>query len=162
MPSLTALIHARNDARRIGRALESLRPCDQFVVVDHGSTDETSAIARVYGAVVIREEAVLASIRHDWVLLLEPNEALSEALESTLYQWKEGDPGDAAAFAVRLREETPAGWELRAAETRLVQRSALHGTGALPRARAAARFIAAEEGRATQELEGDLLRFRDS
>ena len=147
MPKITALIHTHNDARRLGRALESLRPCEQFVVVDRGSTDGTAGVARQYGALVVPEEAVLASIRHDWVLVLEPHEALSEVLETALYQWKQQEPA-AAAFAVRLREEAPAGWELRPAETRLVHRSALQGTGARPQPAADAPL-----------LEGDLLRF---
>lgn len=150
MPGITALIHTHNDARSLGRALESLRPCEQFVVVDRGSTDGTPSVARQYGAVVASEEAALASIRHDWVLLLEPHEALSEALETALYQWKQQEPS-AAAFAIRIREETPAGWVLRPAETRLVKRLSLHGSGALPQETAGAPL-----------LEGDLLRFTGS
>ena len=151
MPPITALLHTHDDARHIGRALESLRPCEQFVVVDHGSTDGTPSVARQYGALVVQEDQALAGISHDWVLLLEPREALSEALESALYQWKQADPGHTTAFAVRLREETPAGWKLRPAEIRLVHRSALHGTSARPQDAAGAPL-----------LEGDLLRFTGS
>ena len=150
MPKLTALIHTRNDARRIGRALESLRPCDEFVVVDHGSSDGTSQIARQYGAVVATPEGALTSIGHDWVLLLEPSEAISESLESALYSWKQEEPA-APAFAVRIREETPGGWELHPAETRLFRRSCLPSSSAEPTSAADAPL-----------LEGDLLRFRRS
>ena len=150
MAKITALLHTHNDARHVGRALESLRPCEQFVVVDHGSTDGTPSVARQYGAVVVPEEAAFANIRHDWVLLLEPHEALSEVLETALYQWKQQEPS-AAAFAVKIREETPAGWELRPAETRLVQRLSLSGSGTPPREFAGAPL-----------LEGDLLRFTGS
>ena len=157
MPQITALIHTHNHARCIGRALESLWPCDQFVVVDHGATDGTAQIARQYGALIARVEDALRQIRHDWVLLLKPSEALSEALESTLYQWKQEDRGRAAAaFAVRIREETPAGWETQPSETRLLHRSLLekHGSGAS--------IFSAEGGPAKPLLEGDLLRFRNS
>lgn len=150
MAPITALLHTHNDARRLGRALESLRPCEQFVVVDRGSTDGTADVARQYGALVVPEEAAFANIRHDWVLLLEPREALSEVLETALYQWKQQGP-TAAAFAVRIREETPTGWELRPAETRLVKRSTLSGSGAPPPQVAGAPL-----------LEGDLLRFTGS
>jgi glycosyltransferase involved in cell wall biosynthesis len=37
MPQLTALIHTHNDELRLGRALESLRPCDELLIFDHGS-----------------------------------------------------------------------------------------------------------------------------
>jgi glycosyltransferase involved in cell wall biosynthesis len=150
MPKLTALIHTHNDARRIGRALESLRACDELVVVDHNSTDGTAQIARQYGAVVATPEGALTSTGHDWVLLLQPSEAISESLESTLYTWKQEDPG-ALAFAVRIREETPGGWELQPAETRLLRRSSLPSSCAQLPSVADAPL-----------LEGDLLRFRDS
>ena len=155
MPHITALVHVHNDARSIGRALESLRPCDQFVVADHGSTDGTSAVARQYGALVTSRADALSRIAHDWVLVIEPREALSEALESALYQWKQADPGRATAFAVRIREETPAGWELRPAEIRLVQRPALAQAGKpVP--------LLAQAGMPVPLLEGDLLRFTGS
>ena len=57
MPKLTALIRTSNDAVRIGRALESLRPCDEFLIIDDGSNDETARVAREYGA---RVELALA------------------------------------------------------------------------------------------------------
>src|SRR2546429_9337423 len=37
MPSITALLHTENDALRLGRTLETLYPCDDVIVVDHGS-----------------------------------------------------------------------------------------------------------------------------
>jgi glycosyltransferase involved in cell wall biosynthesis len=42
MAKLTALVHTHNDERRIGRAIESLRACDEILVIDHGSTDDTA------------------------------------------------------------------------------------------------------------------------
>ncbi|MGH9509774.1 MAG: hypothetical protein ACRD2M_07555, partial [Terriglobales bacterium] len=129
MPKITALLHAHNHARSIGRALESLRPCDEFVVVDHNSSDGTAQIARQYGAIVAMPEGALTSIGHDWVLLLKPYESISESLESTLYTWKQEEPG-VQAFAVRIRKETAAGWELQPAEIRLVRRSSLPSSSA--------------------------------
>ncbi|MGH9555637.1 MAG: hypothetical protein ACRD2Y_07420 [Terriglobales bacterium] len=149
MPKITALIHAQNNARCIGRALESLRPCDEFVVVDHNSSDGTAQIARQYGAVVASPEGVLTSIGHDWVLLLQPYEAISESLESTLYAWKQEDPG-AQAFAVRIRKETPEGWQIQPAEARLRRRSSLPSSS--PETAAVDVPL----------LEGDLLRFIES
>jgi glycosyltransferase involved in cell wall biosynthesis len=50
MPKLTALLHTHNDALRLGRALQSLRPCDQVLVIDENSEDDTEKVARDYGA----------------------------------------------------------------------------------------------------------------
>ena len=50
MPPIAAILHTSNDARTLGRALESLRSCDELLVMDHGSSDDTRKIAREYGA----------------------------------------------------------------------------------------------------------------
>ncbi|MCI0402017.1 MAG: hypothetical protein L0212_00655 [Acidobacteria bacterium] len=150
MPRITALIHTQNHRRCLGRALESLRPCDEFVVVDHNSSDGTPQVARQYGAIVATPEGALTSIGHDWVLVLKPYEAISESLESTLYAWKQEEP-NAQAFAVRIRKETPSGWELQPAEVRLLRRSSLPSSSAEPLSAADAPL-----------LEGDVLRFNES
>ena len=134
MPTITAILHTRNDERRLGRALESLRPCDEHLIVDHGSTDGTLQVARQYGAAIRSESdgSFLEAVTGDWVLCLLPGEALSEELEGRLYEWKQEAPGTAAAYALRVREETPAGWRFHSPETRLVRRGALHWTSELP------------------------------
>ncbi len=147
MPKISALIHTQNHARCIGRALESLRPCDELVVVDHNSTDGTTQIARQYGAIVAAPDNALTSIGHDWVFLLEPYEALYDSLEGTLYTWKQTRPS-AQAFAVRIRKETPDGWEPQPPEVRLVRRSSLPSSSA--------------EAADAPLLEGDVLRFPET
>src|SRR5579864_4351341 len=113
MPPITALLHTANDALRLGRALETLRPCDEILVVDHGSHDATLRIAREYGARILPLGAgatpahCLQSARHEWILCLEPRESLTEGLEATLYEWKSGLQVSGQAFSVFLREETP-------------------------------------------------------
>jgi glycosyltransferase involved in cell wall biosynthesis len=129
MPRITALLHTHDDALRLGRALETLRPCDQIVIVDRGSRDATPRIAREYGArVVLSEEAAtpaswLQSVTSDWILCLDPREALTESLEATLLEWKTVREITAPAFSVFLREETARGWlDLPQPHTRLVPR----------------------------------------
>ena len=51
---ITALIHTCDNALSLGRALDSLRPCDEVIVVDHGSRDETVKVAKEHGAKVIK------------------------------------------------------------------------------------------------------------
>lgn len=133
MAKITALIHTANDEQRIGRAIESLRPCDEVLVIDHGSHDRTPDIARQHGARVkpgvpgVDYGVYAAAAHHDWILCVRPSEALSEFLEATLFEWKQqhqNAPEGAPAFgyAFRLREETPQGWQTRPPETRLVNR----------------------------------------
>src|ERR1700734_2858256 len=97
MPKITALLHTHNDALRLGRALDSLRPCDQVLIIDDNSEDDTARVAHENGASVKRAipgvdpgpYAMDAS--HDWIFCLLPNEAISEELEASLLEWKGQD-----------------------------------------------------------------------
>lgn len=52
-PTLSAVLIVRNEAKHIAECIESVRPvCDEIVVVDTGSTDDTVSIATNMGAVV--------------------------------------------------------------------------------------------------------------
>lgn len=156
MPSITAVLHTENDALRLGRLLETLYPCDEILIVDHGSFDTTPQVAREYGARVVAaingatNEHYLQSIFSNWVLWLDPRESLSEALAASLFEWKsEAVPQSTAAFSVFLREETARGWlEHPSAQTRLVPSTWDRWDGRLPSADSSA-----------VALEGELLRF---
>ena len=134
MPPITAIVHTANDALRIGRALESLRVCDQVIVVDHDSRDQTTAVARSYGAAIRCGDAAaaVAAARHDWILCLLPTEALHENLEAALHEWKDTDPGDAAGFRIAVREESGAGWQEAGTSLRLVHRARIALRDPLP------------------------------
>jgi len=157
MPPLTALLHTGNDALRLGRALETLRPCDEILVVDHASHDATLDIAREYGAHTLSFRAgappthYLQFARHDWILCLEPRESLTEALEASLFEWKSESPSQVtgAAFSVFVRDETPNGWlSLPFPQTRLIPRNWKHWKGYSP-----------ADLHSALTLEGEVLRF---
>src|SRR5688572_10865315 len=92
---VSALIHSLNDERTLGRTLEVLRACEDIVVVDHGSTDNTIHVARQYGARVIPgvagvdRGAYAVDCLNDWVLCLLPTETINEGLEAALFEWKQ-------------------------------------------------------------------------
>ncbi len=151
MPKLTALIHTHNDELRLGRALESLRPCDELLVFDDDSRDGTAGVAREYGARLLRgTQADLNQARHDWVLCLLPTEALSEGLEASLFEWKLTEHDPASAFAMNVREQAGDQWLSHPPATRLLNRMVRPCNGPLP----------AHDPQA-QLLDGDLLRFRE-
>lgn len=158
MPPITALLHTENDAVRLGRALETLLPCDEILIVDHHSQDATRRVARAYGArVVPADEAAgpqhyLRLASHDWILCLQPTESISEGMQATLYEWKslttEGSPS-APAFSVFVREEIANGWlDHPAPETRLIPRDWNQWRGWIP-----------SGGPSSIALKGELLRF---
>lgn len=153
VPKISALIHASNDARRIGRVLDSLRACDEVLVIDHDSGDDTAKIAREHGANVKRSIPGVANgayaldARHEWIFCVRPAEAVTEELEASLHRWKDDDH-EAPAFRVSIRQETGSGWKQLPAETRLVNRNRLNWTGELP-----------PDQPTSSVLQGDLLRF---
>ncbi|HEY7679529.1 MAG TPA: glycosyltransferase family 2 protein [Terriglobia bacterium] len=105
---ISAVIVTLNEERNLGRALESLQPvADEVLVVDSGSTDRTRQIAESRGARFLehpwegysRQKNYAASqARHDWVLSLDADEALGPELATEIQQIRQAGPGDAAGF----------------------------------------------------------------
>ncbi len=155
MPGITALVHTHNDALRIGRCLETLYPCDEILIVDHGSEDSTVRVAREYGARITQATSLREQLQcglgaaRDWILCLEARESLTENLAASLYEWKVESPQGQPAFSIFVREETAEGWVGNpTAQTRLVPSLWNQWNGNLPTNQASA-----------CTLEGELLRF---
>ncbi|MBV9761531.1 MAG: glycosyltransferase family 2 protein [Acidobacteriaceae bacterium] len=98
---ISATIIAFNEERNIARVIESLRCCDEILLLDSGSNDRTVEIAANLGARVVEASwhgyaaqkniaAELAS--YDWILSLDADESLSEALEAEIWQIKKSGP----------------------------------------------------------------------
>ncbi|HZJ04101.1 MAG TPA: glycosyltransferase family 2 protein [Nocardioidaceae bacterium] len=88
---LTVVVLTRDEEVNIGHCLASVAWAAQVVVVDSGSTDATTAIARAGGATVVethwrgfgsqREFALrLPEVDHDWVLFVDADEWVSDDL----------------------------------------------------------------------------------
>ncbi len=138
MPKITALIHTCNDELRLGRTLDSLRACDQVIVVDHGSSDNTEKVARDHGAEFkkaipgVDRGTYAVDANNDWILCLCANESLGEPLEAALFEWKEKEHPETAGFNLPIKEENGSGWKPLTPETRLVNRKMINWTGELP------------------------------
>ena len=98
---ISAAIITFNEERNIARVLESLRCCDEIVVVDSGSIDRTVELATKLGARVVesvwrgfagQKNYASEHCEHDWILSLDADEALSEALEGEIWQIKKNGP----------------------------------------------------------------------
>jgi glycosyltransferase involved in cell wall biosynthesis len=91
---LTVAIIAFNAGRLLGPCLASVAPfAGEILVVDSGSTDDTMEIARRHGARVEtkewlgfgRQKQYAVSIaRNDWVLCLDTDERVTEALAASI------------------------------------------------------------------------------
>jgi glycosyltransferase involved in cell wall biosynthesis len=139
VPKISAILHTHNDAARIGRVLDSLRPCNEVVVIDDSSDDETLKIARQHGATVkkavpgVEPGAYVTDAQHDWILCILPNESLGEALEASLLEWKETEPDEKiVGYCFEVREEHGDGWRSLGPVFRLVNRKRLNWPDALP------------------------------
>lgn len=98
---ISATIITHNEERNLQRAMESLRCADEILVVDSGSTDRTVEIAEKLGARVIdspwpgyakQKNFAAESAGNDWILSLDADESLSEALEAEIWRFKKGEP----------------------------------------------------------------------
>lgn len=93
-PTVAGVILTLNEERDLPRALSSLMWCDEILVLDSGSTDQTQSIAADFGAnfvchipqppFLITEQRNWAlkncGLKSDWVLFLDADEEVSEAL----------------------------------------------------------------------------------
>ncbi len=110
---ISATIITFNEERNVARVIESLRCCDEVVVVDSGSSDRTVEIATKLGARVIetnwrgyagQKNFAAERAENDWILSLDADESLSEALEADIWQLKKNGPRFEAYSMPRLAQ----------------------------------------------------------
>ncbi len=82
-----------NEEKNIERCIKSASWCDDVVVVDSGSTDQTVTLAQKLGARTVVEKwrgygpqknLAVSLAKNDWVIFLDADEALSPELSRTL------------------------------------------------------------------------------
>ena len=108
---ISACLITLNEEKNLPRCLESCRDLvDEIVVLDSGSTDQTHAIARSFGAVVHHQDWLgfvgqknkaleLASNR--WVLSLDADETLSRGLREEIRGLRSGsEPENYSGFSM--------------------------------------------------------------
>jgi len=111
---LSACIITFNEADRIGECLRSLTFCDELIVIDSYSTDATREIAEKMGARVLQrpfdgfrsqKQFAVEQARHDWVLCLDADERVSDALHASIETVRAQGFGGAAGYRfARLSE----------------------------------------------------------
>lgn len=104
MATLTIAILALNEAKRLGACLRSAQFADQLLVIDGGSTDGSTELARELGAEVhtyadwqgfaVQRNRQIAHARGDFILFLDADEEISTGLRDELRQvTAAGTPG---------------------------------------------------------------------
>jgi glycosyltransferase involved in cell wall biosynthesis len=101
VPPLSAVLITRNEAAHIRDALASVAWADERLVVDSGSTDDTVALAERAGARVVarawpgygaQKNHAAAIAAHDWILSLDADERISDALAREIREALAGEP----------------------------------------------------------------------
>jgi hypothetical protein len=107
--TVTACVIARDEQARLPDCLASLAFCDEVVVVDSGSRDATTAIARAAGAVVVehpwrgfavQRNVAIDHATSDWVLEVDADERVTPELAAELRAFLAGPPD--ASFRLGL------------------------------------------------------------
>lgn len=93
-PTLSVIIITKNEEHDIRDCLESVAWADEVVVLDSGSTDNTLKIAKEYTDKVyssvdwqgfgVQKNRVLAYASNDWILSLDADERVSDALRQEI------------------------------------------------------------------------------
>ncbi|MCE7951406.1 MAG: glycosyltransferase family 2 protein [Xanthomonadales bacterium PRO7] len=101
-----------NNAATLDRCLSSAAFVDDIVVLDSGSMDATLEIARTYRARIFaqpfrdystQKQSAIDKAAHDWVLLLDADEALTDAARVEIERVLESP--EAAGFRLPRREQ---------------------------------------------------------
>lgn len=112
MATISAVMVARNEEENIANSLAALQWCDEIIVMDNGSTDATSDIAREYADSVYydgndyktgdpaRKKAV-EKATGDWILLVDADEIIPKELSDKIR--KKVDNGEVDVFFIPIR-----------------------------------------------------------
>lgn len=109
-PSVSVAVIALNEEERIRACLESVLWADEIVVVDAGSSDKTADVAReLTDRVVFRawtgyaaqKNFALAQCRGEWLLSLDADERVPEALRDEIRQTLARGPREAGFYLPR-------------------------------------------------------------
>lgn len=111
---LSACVISFNEADRIEACLRSLSFCDEILLIDAHSTDDTRERAAALGARVIerdwpgyrsQKEFAVRACRHDWVLCLDADERVSDELRGEIERLRaEGFAGYAGWSIPRITD----------------------------------------------------------
>ncbi|MDD3108874.1 MAG: glycosyltransferase family 2 protein [Alistipes sp.] len=94
---ISVVINTFNSERFLEECLRSVQQFDEIVVCDMHSTDQTIAIAQRYGCRIVyhahtgivepARNYAIAQAAHEWVLVLDSDEVVPDALRNYLYRF---------------------------------------------------------------------------
>ena len=103
MAKVSVIIITKNESANIRACIESVRWADEIIVVDSGSSDDTTEICRELGAQVYEHDwpgfgaqknRALSHATHEWVFSIDADERVTSELASELIKAMQGDQED--------------------------------------------------------------------
>ena len=144
--TISAIVIAKNEEKRISTCLKALSFCSEIIVVDNGSVDNTFGIAAKLGATVIQSafhdfaelhNLAYKEAKSDWLLYVDADEIINDELKQfilgVLNEGKSGyrlqrknyylgKPWPKTEYLVRLiRRDALVGWQGVLHETAIVK-----------------------------------------
>lgn len=115
MIPISVVVMTKNEAARLPACLDSLRGCAEVFVVDSNSTDGTAVLAENWGAKVVnftwngqypkKKQWCMDNIpfRYDWILYVDADERLTQALLTELAQIISAASPEIGAYRIQAR-----------------------------------------------------------
>lgn len=106
---ISAVILAKNEEKNIEDCLKSLKWCDEVIIVDDNSIDKTVNIAQGMGAKIYlrsldnfsnQRNFGLTKVNGEWVLFVDADERISEALAFEISNWTNGVENQYSGFYI--------------------------------------------------------------
>ena len=125
MTPLSVFITTLNNANTLPTCLSSVSFADEIVLLDSFSSDDTLAIARAHNCVIAQQSfqgygpqkrRAMEMTTHNWVLLLDADEALSPAAKETIQALMERGPQADGYTLPRLEQQF---WRMCTPATRM-------------------------------------------
>ncbi|MEK7504493.1 MAG: glycosyltransferase family 2 protein [Patescibacteria group bacterium] len=92
---LTGVVLAKNEENNISKCLDSLKFCDEILLVDDNSTDNTVKMAQKIGATVIRSRMhdfssqrnfAISQVKSGWILFVDADEVVTQELALSIQE----------------------------------------------------------------------------
>jgi len=92
-PPLSAVLITQDAGASLDAVLTALTFCDEIIIVDSGSGDDTLAIAARHGARIVethwrgfgaQKQFAVEQARHDWVLCVDADEIVTDELRASI------------------------------------------------------------------------------
>jgi len=125
--SISAVVLTKNSERNLEKCLESIKWCNETIIVDDGSTDKTKEIAKKHKAKIfehslsedfsLQRNFGLEKASGEWVLFIDSDETVSSSLREEINKFLSLDKNTRIVGYYIKRVDTMWGMRLRYGET---------------------------------------------